>query len=87
MIEIQPQELNQAPLIPGTEPKSPSPGLVKRPSSTAADVADQPSPKQLPKQCVPEKTPVGIALSRLQRAIVGFHMTSLKFKLQKYPSY
>lgn len=69
MIEIQPQELNQAPLIPGTEPKSPSPGLVKRPSSTAADVADQPSPKQLPKQCVPEKTPVGIALSRLQRAI------------------
>ena len=63
-IEIQPEELNQAPSIPGTEPKSPRPGLVKHPSLTAADVADQPSQKPLPKQCVPEKTPVGIALSR-----------------------
>ena len=68
-IEIQPEELNQAPLIQGTEQKSPRPGLVKHPSSTAADVADQPSPKPLPKQCVPEKTPVGIALSRPRRAI------------------
>ena len=43
VIEIQPQELYQAPSIPGTEPKSPRPGLVKHPSLTAADVADQPS--------------------------------------------
>ena len=63
-IEIQPEELNQAPSITGTEPKSPRPGLVKLPSLTAADVADQLSQKPLPKQCVPEKTPVGIALSR-----------------------
>ena len=37
-IEIQPEELNQAPSIPGTEPKSPVSGLVKQPRSTAADV-------------------------------------------------
>ena len=59
----------QALSIPGTEPKSPRCGLVKHPSSTAADVADQPSQKPLPKQCVPEKTPVGIALSRPRRGI------------------
>ena len=68
-IEIQPEELYQAPWIPGTEPKSPRPGLVKHPSSTAADVADQPSQKPLLKQCVPGKTSVGIALSRPRRAI------------------
>ena len=68
-IEIQPEELNQAPSIPGTEPKSPRPGLVKHPSSTAADVADQPSQKPLPKQRVLEKTPVGIALSPQRRTI------------------
>ena len=51
VIEIQPQELYQAPSIPGTEPKSPRPGLVKHPSLTAADVADQPSQKPLTKQC------------------------------------
>ena len=62
-IEIQPEELNQAPSIPGTEPKSPVSGLVKQPRSTAADVADQPSQKPLPKQCVPEKTLVRIVLS------------------------
>ena len=56
-IEIQPEELNQAPSTPGAEPKSPGPGLVKHPSSTAADVADQPSQKPLPNQCVPEKSP------------------------------
>ena len=67
--EIQPEELNQAPSIPGTEPKSLRPGLVKHPSSTAADVADQPSQKPLPKQCVSEKTPVGIALSSPRRTI------------------
>ena len=73
-IGIQPGELNQAPSIPvpstpGTEPKSPGPGLVKHPSSTAADVADQPSQKPLLNQRVPEKTPVRIALSRPQRTI------------------
>ena len=68
-IEIQPEKLYQAPSIPGTELKSPRPGLVKHPSSTAAEVADQPSQKPLPKQCVPGKTPVGIALSRPRRAI------------------
>ena len=49
--------------------QSPGPGLVKHPSSTAADVADQPSQKPLPNQFVPEKTPVGIALSRPRRTI------------------
>ena len=66
-IEVQPEELNQAPSIPGT--KSPVPGLVKQPSSIAADAADQPSQKPLPKQCVPEKTAVGIALCRPRRTI------------------
>ena len=69
VIEIQPEELNQAPSTPGTEPKSLGPGLVKHPSSTAAEVADRPLQKALPNQCVPEKTPVGIALSRPQRTI------------------
>ena len=50
-IEIQPQELYQAPSIPGTEPKSPRPGLVKHLSLTAAVAADQPSQKPLTKQC------------------------------------
>ena len=67
--EIQPEELNQAPSTPGTESKSPGPGLVKHPSSSAADVADQPSQKPLPSQRVPDKTPVGIALSRPRRTI------------------
>ena len=65
-IKIQPEELNQAPSTPGTEPKSPGPGLVKHSSSSAADVADQPSKKPLPNQRVPEKTP---ALSRPRRTI------------------
>ena len=68
-IKIQPEELYQAPSIPGTEPKFPRPGLVKHLSSTAADVADQPSQKPLLKQCVPGKTSVGIALSRPRHAI------------------
>ena len=68
-IDIQPEEFNQAPSTPVTEPKSPGPGLFKHPSSSAADVADQPSQKPLPNQRVPDKTPVGIALSRPRRTI------------------
>ena len=68
-IDIQPEELNQARSTPVTEPKSPGPGLFKHPSSSAADVADQPSQKPLPNQRVPDKTPVGIALSRPRRTI------------------
>ena len=68
-IDIQPEEFNQAPSTPVTEPKSPGPGLFKHPSSSAADVADHPSQKPLPNQRVPDKTPVGIALSRPRRTI------------------
>ena len=68
-IQKQPQEFNQLPVIPEPEQGLPTAGPVKHPSSSPSDVTNHPSLTTLPRQCVPDQAPVGIAVSRPWRNV------------------